>query len=190
MSPGPPSEYLRHLVPAELARDRGPVLVRTLRGLPDEALAALVRGLARGRAELVAGRLFRRGRRRACVVGVMLLELRPERFAVGRVRFLLRHGWRRHAFSYRHDPLARSPRLYHLEWTFDRALHALVDARPELARPEAAALIGRWFAAEAAGELDRRLIRHLVRTAERPIGSGSYRAPQPSSDRPGTARVL
>ena len=139
-------------VPDAIRAERGPVLRRTLRGLPDASLAALVRGLDRAGGDLAPGRLFRGGSG-GCAVGVMLRELEPETYAARGPRFWLVHSWRRRVRWYR--GMAREhPRLQHLEWTFDRA--AAASSQRGLARREAAVAVGRWFRAEAEAELDWR----------------------------------
>jgi hypothetical protein len=81
-------------------------------------LSALWRGLDRHGDELISGRLFKTRESGGCAVGVMLLELDPALAERGRLRFWLLDRWRRGTRSYR-GPLARNPRLKHLEWIFD-----------------------------------------------------------------------
>ena len=100
-----------------LAEDRQRVLRRTVRALPQPMLVALQRGLERYGDQLVGGRLFKSRQAGGCAVGVMLLELDPELTRRGRLRFWLRDRWRRASGSYR--PVAKNPRLKHLEWIFD-----------------------------------------------------------------------
>src|SRR3954471_18222441 len=108
----------------ETVAERTPTLRRTLRGLPDTMLAALVRALENHVHELVPGRLFRDRSGGGCAVGLMLRELDPERYESGSaLRFWLRDRWRRRAHSY--PELAGNPRLRHLEWIFDRSVEEL-----------------------------------------------------------------
>ena len=125
-------------LPAEFRAERGPVLRRTLRGLPDDWLSALVRGIDRAGPRLAKARLFR-GPDGGCAVGVMLRELEPDRYGARGPRFWLLHAWRRRVRWYR-GLARRHPRLQHLEWTFDRASDAareirqLIEARSALRR--------------------------------------------------------
>src|SRR5436190_23852850 len=108
----------------EAVLGRTPTLRRTLRGLPDTMLRALVQALENHLHALVPGRLFRDPAGGGCAVGLMLRELDPERYETrSRVRFWLRDRWRRRAQSY--PELARNPRLRHLEWIFDRSFEEL-----------------------------------------------------------------
>jgi hypothetical protein len=124
-------------------------LQRTLRGLPDPLLAALVSGLERYGEELAPRRLFT-GDGRSCAVGAMLRELRPGEFDGGGLRFWWRHGRRQSAVSYG-GPFA-SPRIRHLEHIFD----ASVALMPDPADPVHAHTVGRWVLALAQAELGRR----------------------------------
>src|SRR3954453_5773346 len=111
----------------EAVAERTPTLRRTLRGLPDTMLAALVRALEKHLHELVPGRLFRDPGGGGCAVGLMLRELDPERYeSRSALGFWMRDRWRRRAHSY--PELARNPRLRHLEWIFDRSVEELVAA--------------------------------------------------------------
>jgi hypothetical protein len=138
--------------------DRIQVVRRSLRALPDRLVSALARGLARHEDELVVGHLYGYSGGGGCAVGVMLRELRPERYRVGRLRFWLRHGWRVHASSYR-GAVEGSPRLAHLEWTFDAAVQRLRQLDPGLGPRAAARVVGGWFRAEAEAELGWRALR-------------------------------
>jgi hypothetical protein len=169
-------------LPEELVAERGPVLRRALRGLPDEALDALVRGVDRSGDRLAAGRLFR-GSRGGCAVGVMLRELEPEVYAVSGPRFWLLHSWRRRVRWYA-GMAKRNPRFQHLEWTFDRAAKALWNGgRSGLSQREAASAIGRWFRHEAVAELEwRRLAAGATSPAKRAAAPASDPAPtQPAA---------
>ena len=141
-------------LPDAVVEERGPVLRRILRGLPDEVLQALVRGLERDGHSLMAGRLFR-GNHGGCAVGVTLRELDPETYAVEGPAFWLRHAWRRRLRWYR-GLSAANPRLQHLEWTFDRAVTATYGGWRRRLRREAAVAVGRWIRFEGQAELDWR----------------------------------
>jgi hypothetical protein len=161
-------------LPEQVIRDRRPILRRTLRGLPDRHLAALVKGLSAHCDELVPGRLF--DARGGCAVGVMLRELDPERYAPGRWRYLLRERWRRSVGS-DWDLKRAFPRLVHLEMSFDRSVKIARNERPELSDQEAAREVGRWFLAEARREvaLRERAAGALIRarlTGERRLAVG------------------
>jgi hypothetical protein len=163
-------------LPEELVAERGPVLRRALRGLPDEALAALVRGVERSGDRLAAGRLFR-GSRGGCAVGVMLRELEPDVYAVSGPRFWLLHSWRRRVRWY--AGLAKqNPRFQHLEWTFDRAAKALWSGGSGLSQRKAASAIGRWFREEAAAELEWRRLAAGPTLPTEPVHSAE---PSPSA---------
>jgi hypothetical protein len=147
--------------------ERLPVLRRTLRGLPDDMLEALMEGLAKHGDELVAGRLFSSPSGGGCAVGVMLQELDPERFSGRPVRFWLRDRWRRGARSY-HGPLSLNPRLKHLEWIFDDAAELIQAVKPGLSRRAAANAAGRWVWRAAEGELRWRQARDALAGDPRP----------------------
>src|SRR5919109_1147025 len=127
--------------PDHALAERQQVMRRSVRGLPDEMLDALARGLERHGDRLVAGRLFAGPARGGCAVGVMLRELTPDAYAHGRFYFLLRHGWRRRAASYGGE-LARNPRLRHLGWSFDKAVKRAQDLSPEQSKQQAARAVG------------------------------------------------
>lgn len=140
----------------EAVAERTPTLRRTLRGLPDAMLTALIRALEKHRHDLVPGRLFRDRGGGGCAVGLMLRELDPERYESGStLRFWLRDRWRRRAHSY--PELARNPRLRHLEWIFDRSVKELAPGARR--RRSAAAAVGAWILREARLELGWRRAR-------------------------------
>jgi hypothetical protein len=140
----------------EAVAERTPTLRRTLRGLPDTMLSALIRALEKHREDLVPGRLFRDRGGGGCAVGLMLRELDPDRYESGStLRFWLRDRWRRRAHSY--PELARNPRLRHLEWIFDRSVEELAPAGAR--RRSAAAAVGAWILREARLELGWRRAR-------------------------------
>src|SRR5919106_1317209 len=152
--------------PADLGRDpalaeRRTVLRRTLRALPEEMVAALARGLEANAGQLVAGRLFTQRGGGGCAVGVMLRELRPERFSRERLRPWSITAWRRTIASLDGE-LGRNPRLRHLEWTFDQAVERVERLCPNLPPTPAAGLVGSWFRAEARSELLRRRIEGSI----------------------------
>jgi hypothetical protein len=143
----------RGLITQQLGRDpmlveRRQMLRRTLRGLSDAQLEALVGGLDHHGHELVAGRLFKSTNGGGCAVGVMLRELEavPSR---GAASFWLRDRWRRSVTSY--AEIGRQPRLRHLEWGFDAAVVLLRAAGVE--RTEAVTAAGRWLRELAGNEL-------------------------------------
>ncbi|MFN2617804.1 MAG: hypothetical protein ABR581_11900 [Thermoleophilaceae bacterium] len=141
----------------EVLAERTPTLRRTLRGLSDAMLAALMRALETHAHELVPGRLFRSRDGSGCAVGLMLRELAPERYeSPSALRFWLRDRWRRRASSY--PELARNPRLRHLEWLFDSSVKELRAGRPD---PSGSFphTVGQWILREARLELDWRSIR-------------------------------
>jgi hypothetical protein len=141
----------------EAVEESTPILRRTLRGLPDAMLAALVRALEKHVHELVPGRLFRDRNGGGCAVGLMLRELDPERYeSPSALRFWLRDRWRRRARSY--PELARNPRLRHLEWLFDRSVKELAARRPG-SEGHATFRVGSWILSEARRELDWRRAR-------------------------------
>ena len=148
----------------EVVDERTPTLRRTLRGLPDTMLAALVRALEKHVHELVPGRLFRDRNGGGCAVGLMLRELDPERYeSRSAVRFWVRDRWRRRARSY--PELARNPRLRHLEWLFDRSVKELVAGRPG-SQGRATFSVGSWILREARLELEWRQARSVLERSE------------------------
>jgi hypothetical protein len=146
------------------------VLGRTLTGLPDHMLAALVDGLEHERGRLVDGRLFLSSAGGGCAVGVLLRELDPAAFEAGRLRFWLRHGWRRTVASYP-GVAKRQPRLAHLERIFDECVSATRRAEPPLSARAAADRVGRWIESRARAELRRRgrASETARRDCERPL---------------------
>ena len=152
-------------------RERVQVLRRTLRGLPDRQLDALIDGLVREGDRMVAGRLFAAPSGGGCAVGVMLRALDNERYEAGRLRFLLAHGWRRTVRTY-HGELGSSPRLRHLEWVFDAAVDRVRALRPD-ARGDAARLVGRWFLHEACRERDWRGLETSFAAGEAALPEGA-----------------
>ena len=151
----------------EAVLGRTPTLRRTLRGLPDTMLRALVQALENHLHELVPGRLFRDPAGGGCAVGLMLRELDPGRYDCrSRLRFWLRDRWRRRAQSY--PELARNPRLRHLEWIFDRSVAELRAAGIGTQQPVASA-VGGWILEEARMELDWRRARGSLERSATPL---------------------
>ncbi len=138
--------------------ERQQVLRRTLRGMPDAMVEALSLGLRRNANRLIKGRLFRAPSGGGCAVGVMLRELEPSSYRQRGLRFMLRHGWRRHAASYGGE-LARNPRLAHLEWSFDAAVDVLRELEPHRSAADAACAVGAWLRSAADEELAWRRLR-------------------------------
>jgi hypothetical protein len=171
-------------VTATLLRDpvlaeRRDVLRRTLRGLPEEMVAALARGLEANAGHLVAGRLFTQRGGGGCAVGVMLRELRPDRFSPHRLRPWSPTAWKRTSAALGGE-LGRNPRLRHLEWSFDRAVGRVVQLSPSLSPTAAADLVGRWFTSEARAELLRRRIDGPIsRTSRSPVVRPEVLEPSP-----------
>jgi hypothetical protein len=150
--------------------ERQAVLRRTLRGLPDEMLRALADGLERYGDQLVTGRLYRSARGGGCAVGVMLRELEPEGYSMGRVRFWAHHGWRRKARSYGSHG-APSPRLRHLEWSFDDAVELTRRVPGGGDRRAATRSVGTWMTEAARQELAWRSIGD---SATRPVAEPAH----------------
>jgi hypothetical protein len=150
-----------------LLAERRLVLRRSVRALPGAFLAAMDRGLAKHREQLVPGRLFKSPDGGGCAVGVMLRELEPETYSRGRLRFWLRDRWRGGSRSY-HGELARNPRLKHIEWIFDDIVELLRRERPGLSLSEAAALAGDCVREEIARELGWRQVQRSARAPAAP----------------------
>ncbi len=172
LRPGEATASRRAPSPGDLVgSEREAVLRRTLRALPDEMLEALARGLERHADRLVGGRLYAGAAGGGCAVGVMLRELEPDAYS-RRLRFWLRHGWRRRVSWYRRR-LPQQRRLRHLEWLFDRAVEEARGRLPRSDRGQAAALVGRWIRFEALAELRWRGVRRGFEAPEQA-------APQPA----------
>jgi hypothetical protein len=145
---GTQGQILERLARDPLLVERRKMLRRTLRGLPDDQLGALVTGLDRHGDELVAGRLFKSTSGGGCAVGVMLREMDAVP-SPGRAAFWLRDRWRRSVTSY--GEVGRQPRLRHLEWGFDAAVSLLRGGG--VSRAEAVTAVGRWLRELAGHEL-------------------------------------
>jgi hypothetical protein len=128
------------------------VLRRSLRALSDPFLEAMATGLERHGEHLIPGRLFAGRRSGGCLIGVTLRELDRETYERGPVSFWLRDRWRRGSRSYR-GPVARNPRLRHLEWVFDDAVEIVRRAHPRLPPSQAAVAAGRWVRVAVEAEL-------------------------------------
>jgi hypothetical protein len=161
--------------------ERRQVMRRSVRGLPDEMVDALARGLERHADRLAAGRLFATAAGGGCAVGVLLRELQPEAYRQGRLHFLLRHAWRRRAASYGGE-LGRNPRLRHLEWSFDEAVNRTRELEPGCSTHEAARAVGDWLLAEARAEIAWRAL------AAAAVGGGTLAEPGESPSRASVSR--
>jgi hypothetical protein len=137
----------------------GSVLHRTIAGLPDFLLQALIRGIERHSDDLVAGRLYA-VRGGGCAAGVMLRELNDPTCRRG-LGFFLKHGWRRTSRSYK--ALHKShPRVRHLEFVFDGAVTLLRETDPSLTDQEACSRVGCWMRWAAEDELLARSLGSAV----------------------------
>jgi hypothetical protein len=137
-------------VPTWLKANRQPGLERVLAGLPDHLLSALVRGLERYGDDLAPGTLFS-SPNSCCAVGAMIRELHPEEFRGGKLRFLLRHRWRRGADSY--GGALASSHVGHLEALFDRLVRETMGHYPGVGEAAAARAVGAWIHRLAEREL-------------------------------------
>ena len=138
---------------ADLAAERGEVLHKALRGLPDDLLVALLRGVRKHADSLHPGSLSNADG--GCAVGMMLHELRGTR---PRRHF----GWRSPTIHEEAPELAgKYPRLAHLEFIFDRMCEGLARCRG-VAPCEVASTVGLWMADEVAAEIN---LRHMEQLA-------------------------
>jgi hypothetical protein len=137
-------------IPTAIANERRPVLERALQELPDDILVALRSGIDKNDGRLRPGGLF--SATGDCVVGAMLLELRPKRRRVR--RWLGLCGWSvaDEAPSLR----AAMPRIAHLEVGYDVTVRRCVEVDPGPGQHLWAQVVGRWIAACATAELERR----------------------------------
>jgi hypothetical protein len=147
-------------LPQRAIDDRTPTLRRVLADLPDPLLAALISGLELHGDHLRCGRLYS-SYDSSCAAGAMMRQLHPDRFEVGRFRFLLRHRWRRHIASYG-GMLQTGMHASLLEAIFDRVvwITRLCEQRASIA--DASRLAGRWLLAEAERELGIREYRRAA----------------------------
>jgi hypothetical protein len=141
-------------LPQRVVSDRKSTLRRVLFDLPDPLLAALVSGLELHGDSLRCGTLFA-SHKSSCAAGAMVRELRPDEFDCGRVRFLVRHRWRKHAASYGGE-LQTCSHVAHIEAIFDRAVSLTTMIDREVKENAASRAVGRWIRAEAEHELQRR----------------------------------
>jgi hypothetical protein len=144
------------VIPNPVIFDRAPILKRSIRGLPDDMLLAMIEGIETDPDSLVAGRLFKDREHGGCPVGMMLRVLYPTRY---------RRRWFRRSRADPHTTgiacerprLAKQmPRLRHLEHVFDTTVRWTLRCRSELGHQAAARAVGLWFSAEAQAELQRR----------------------------------
>jgi hypothetical protein len=112
----------------------------------------------------------------------MLRELDPQLGDRGPLHFWLRDRWRSGSRSYR-GPLARNPRLRHLEWLFDGIV---ADLRAlGLPRDEAARGAGRRVRLEAERELQWRALASIPSSVREPeLASGALQVPVGGVPRP------
>jgi hypothetical protein len=149
-------------MPADLARERGEVLHKALRTLPDELLSALLVGVRRHADMLMPGSLD--GDDGACAVGLMLHELRGTN---PNARFRRRQRPTIHEEA---PEIAREhPRLAHLEFIFDHTCEQLALRRGE-AVCDVAPSVGLWMAGEVAAEMN---LRHMEAAAAEGPPTGS-----------------
>lgn len=142
------------VLPSRVINDRKATLRRVLIDLPDPLLAALVSGLELHGDDLRCGTLFA-SHTSSCAAGAMVRQLRPDEFDCGRVKFLIRHRWRRSAASYGGE-LQSCSHVAHIEAIFDRAVMLTMVFDREVKEKFAAKAVGRWIQGEAERELQRR----------------------------------
>jgi len=143
-------------IPRAVILDRGPVLVRSLRGLSDALLSTMAVALERHADELVPGQLYVSRDHGGCAVGVTLRELFPDHHDCGRLAFFWHYGRRKGLTK---AQVRRFPRLRHLQWIFDESVGGMRVYRPDLTIRDASRSVGLWFRAEARNELARRRAR-------------------------------
>ena len=134
--------------------DRKKTLRRVLSDFPDPLLAALISGLELHGHKLRCGTLYRT-HESSCPAGAMIRQLYPERFECGRLKFLVRHQWRRRAASYG-GVLQSDMHVAWLEAIFDRAVILTMSMRRDVSERVASRVVGRWLFEEAERELGRR----------------------------------
>jgi hypothetical protein len=128
-------------LPHAAVADRGAVLRRILADLPDPLLAALVSGLD-----------LYHSQTSSCAAGAMIRQLNPDDFEGGRLRFLVRHRWRKYAASYGGE-LRAGMHAAMIESTFDRAVAVVLASVPGSRMRDASRVVGRWFLQEAEREM-------------------------------------
>jgi hypothetical protein len=142
------------MTPVDTTDDREATLRRTLSDFPDRLLAALISGLQLHGHDLRCGTLYA-SHHASCAAGAMIRQLNPEQFDCGRLRFLVRHRWRKRAASYG-GVLETGMHATLLETIFDRAVKLTLALRRDVKEREAARTAGRWLLAEAERELGLR----------------------------------
>lgn len=149
------------------AQAERPALRRALASLPGSLLAALVSGLESHGDQLTPRYLFASRERAGCVVGAMMREYDPRRFASpGRLSYWLHHRGRGRAAAYG-DPFASSPAVTALENVFDRMVALVRYPHRRLSERDAARSVGAWILADAEAELARRYDSRPARPRDR-----------------------
>ncbi|MGI8844909.1 MAG: hypothetical protein ACR2HC_01830 [Thermoleophilaceae bacterium] len=163
-------------LPPDLARERGTVLHRALRGLPIKLLDPLAQGLRRHSDSLMPGHLVTHDGG-GCAVGLMLREIAqsPEwqRDGEHAPPAPARRAFWREASIYDTWPeiAAAYPRLHHLEIIFDVTCTEL--RRRDVIDPSAVPrTVGLWMAGETQAEIN---MRHVE---EAGVGDGSPLPPR------------
>lgn len=158
-------------LPASLARERGTVLHRALRGLPVKLLDPLVQGLRRHSDSLMPGHLVTHDGG-GCAVGLMLREIAqsPEWQREGghAPPVPVRRAFWRDASIYDTWPeiAASYPRLHHIEIVFDVTC-AELGSLGVIAERDIPRTVGLWMAAETQAEIN---MRHVEDAS---VGHGS-----------------
>lgn len=159
MEPTPQGAPIAPL-PSDLARERGAVLHRALRGLPVTLLEPLLQGLRRHCDLLMPGHLvtYDGG---GCAVGLMLNEIAtsPEWQTADGVPPPRRRSFWRDVSIYDTWPeiAASHPRLHHIEIVFDVTCSELRE-RGSISEADIPRAVGLWMAAETQSEIN---MRHL-----------------------------
>jgi hypothetical protein len=141
-------------VPQQAVYDRLRTLRRVLSDFPDPLLAALISGLELHGDDLRCGRLYK-SQNSGCAVGAMIRQLHPEQFECGRMKFLVRHRWRKRAASYG-GTLETGMHATLLEAIFDRAVLVTMAWHPDASERVASHVVGQWLLTEAERELGHR----------------------------------
>lgn len=144
-------------LPQLVIDDREYTLRRVLSDLPDPLLAALISGLELHGGKLRSGTLYA-SRESSCACGAMIRQLYPEQFECGRLKFLVRHRWRKRAASYG-GTLQTDMHVAWLEAIFDRAVYLTRIVRRDVKEQIASRVAGQWMLAEAERELGLRYER-------------------------------